>query len=330
MMIARFTARCLRLRTQLLTVTRLRRMRAIRSSTTAQSFPRWLPVALHWRPASRRAPPTAPRAQTVSHLHLIATHLHAQLQVFAGGTFGRTIACARAHASPERFFRSMAGSAPLPYRRGGRRDAPKPPPTVSSARELWTPSPGIRAPSAPRSAPASEATLRPAVLASPELRRADAEQAISRAAHGQPLLAPSSSTAPSSATRLDRLWPHIARVEQRHFVPAGRQDSEPPPKMTPAPAFSRAPELIWRKDRSSRGDAAQEAASSEPQVAGRPAMTTAAGTTVAQSPSQPERPMTRKPMSLSDLEPSFVDRLAEDVIRRVERRARIERERRGL
>jgi len=100
--------------------------------------------------------------------------------------------------------------------------------------------------------------------------------------------------------------------------------------MALAPAFSRAPELIWRKDRSSRGDAAQEAASSEPQVAGRPAMAMAAGTTVAQSPSRPERPQARKPVSLSDLEPSFVDRLAEDVIRRVERRARIERERRGL
>lgn len=59
-------------------------------------------------------------------------------------------------------------------------------------------------------------------------------------------------------------------------------------------------------------------------------MSTAAGTTVAQSPSQPERALMRKPVSFSDLEPTAVDRLAEDVIRRVERRARIERERRGL
>ena len=100
--------------------------------------------------------------------------------------------------------------------------------------------------------------------------------------------------------------------------------------MTFAPAFSRVPELIWRKDRPSRADAARDVASSESQAAGRPAMTTVAGTTAAQPLSQPERPLTRKPMSLSDLEPSFVDRLAEDVIRRVERRARIERERRGL
>ncbi|MDQ6634406.1 MAG: hypothetical protein M3Z10_06565 [Gemmatimonadota bacterium] len=35
-------------------------------------------------------------------------------------------------------------------------------------------------------------------------------------------------------------------------------------------------------------------------------------------------------LQLSDLAPSFVDRLADDVIRRVERRVRIERERRGL
>jgi hypothetical protein len=330
MMIARVMARCRRLRTQLLTMTRPRRMRAILPGSTAQSFPRWLPVALHWRPASRRAPPTAPRAQTVSHLHLMATHLHAQLQVFAGGTFTRTIACARGHASPERFFRSIAGSAPLPWRGGGQLDVPKTPPTSSSARALSAQPPGIRAPTALRFASGHEATHRPALLTSPELRRAGAEKAVSRDLHGQPLLDPPKSAASSSMTRLDRLLPHIARIEQRHFVPAQRQDSEPPPRMTHAPAFSRPPELIWQKDRSSRADAAQEAASSEPQVAGRPAMPTAADTTVAQSPSQPERPQARKPMSLSDLEPSFVDRLAEDVIRRVERRARIERERRGL
>jgi len=224
----------------------------------------------------------------------------------------------------------MAGSAPLPWQRGRQLDALKTHPMSSSARELSAQPPGTRAPSVLRSASGHEATHRPAVLTSPELRRAGTEKADSQDLHGQPLLAPTNSTPPSRVARLDRLWPHIARVEQRHFVRARRQDCEPPPRMTPAPAFSRAPELIWRKDRSLRGDAAQEAASSEPQVAGRPAMAMAAGTTVAQSPSRPERTQARKPMSLSDLEPSFVDRLAEDVIRRVERRARIERERRGL
>ena len=33
---------------------------------------------------------------------------------------------------------------------------------------------------------------------------------------------------------------------------------------------------------------------------------------------------------MTDLDPAFVDRLTDDVIRRVERRVRIERERRGL
>jgi hypothetical protein len=35
-------------------------------------------------------------------------------------------------------------------------------------------------------------------------------------------------------------------------------------------------------------------------------------------------------IQISDLDPRFVDRLTDDVIRRVERRVRIERERRGL
>lgn len=329
-MIVRFMARRRRLRTRLLTMTRLRRMKAILPSATAQSFPRWLPLALHWKPASRRAPPTAPRTQTASHLHLMATHLQTQLQMVASGILTRTIACARAHASPERIVRSIAGSAPLAWRRGGQREALKILPTGSSAREQRAPSPGIRAPSELRSASASGANPHPAVLTSPELRRAGAEQAVSRGSHGKPLLAAPKSTAPSSVPRLDRLWPRAARIEQRQFVPAQRQDSEPPPTMTHATAFSRAPELTWRKDASSRADAARDAPTSEPQVASRPAMTTAADISVVRSASQPERPTVRKPVSLSDLEPSFVDRLAEDVIRRVERRARIERERRGL
>lgn len=332
MMIARFMARRQRLRTRRLTMTRLRRMKAILPSATAQSFPRWLPVALHWRPARRRAPPTAPRAQTASHLHFMATHLHAQLQVLAGRVFARTIACARVHASPERIFRSMTGSARPPWRRGGRRDALKTPPPGSSARELRAPSSESRPPSALRSASGHEATPRPAVLTPPELPRAGAEQAVSRDLHEQRLLAlpKPESTSPTSVARLDRPWPRVARIEQRHFAPVQRQDSAPPPRRPDAPALSREPELIWRQDRSSRGDVARDAASSEPQGAGRPAMTTAASTTAAQSPSQPERSVMRKPVGLSDLEPSLVDRLAEDVIRRVERRARIERERRGL
>ncbi|HEV8216389.1 MAG TPA: hypothetical protein VGP95_11155 [Gemmatimonadaceae bacterium] len=36
------------------------------------------------------------------------------------------------------------------------------------------------------------------------------------------------------------------------------------------------------------------------------------------------------PAQMKDLDPRVIDRLADDVIRRVERRARIERERRGM
>lgn len=331
MMIAGFLTRRRRLRMRLLTLTRLGRMKAILPGIREQGFPRWLPLALHWKPASRRRPPTAPRAQSVSHLHLIANHLHAQLQVFAGGILTRTIACARAHASPERIFRSMAGPAPPPWRRSRQRDASKTHPAGSSAGELRAPWSGICAPLAPRrESSGHKTTPYRALVTSAELRRAGAGQTHSRGLHGQPTFATSTPTAPSNVARLDRLWPRVARIEQRYFVPAQRQDAEPPLRVTQEPAFSCAPELVWRKDPSSRKDAARDAAASEPQVAGRSAMSTAAGTTVAQSPSQPERALMRKPVSFSDLEPTAVDRLAEDVIRRVERRARIERERRGL
>lgn len=329
-MIARFLTRRRRLRTRLLTVTRLRRSKAILPGTKEQGFPRWVPLAMVWKPASRRAPLAAPRAQTVSHWHLTVAHLHTQLQAFAGSILTRTIACARAHASAERIFRSIVGSARLPWRRGGQRDALNAPPAGWSARELWAPSPGIRAPLASRPASGRKATPYPALVTSAELRRAGAGQTVSRGLAGQPLLATSKSAAPSSVARLDRPWPRVARIEQQYFVRTQRQVFEPPPRVTREPAFSRAPELIWRKDPSSRRDATRDASASEPQVAGRPTMTTAAGTAVAQPLSQLERPLMRKPVSLCDLEPTFVDRLAEDVIRRVERRARIERERRGL
>jgi hypothetical protein len=39
---------------------------------------------------------------------------------------------------------------------------------------------------------------------------------------------------------------------------------------------------------------------------------------------------TRVPVRTADFDPGVLDRLADDVIRRVERRVRIERERRGL
>ena len=91
----------------------------------------------------------------------------------------------------------------------------------------------------------------------------------------------------------------------------------------------RAPELAWRAPpaRSPQDpDFARilmhppRAGSSEP----------SASTAIAARPVVPSIAPAAPPVRATSLDPALVDRLADDVIRRVERRARIERERRGL
>jgi len=77
--------------------------------------------------------------------------------------------------------------------------------------------------------------------------------------------------------------------------------------------LDRPPELMWRS-------------------APRPAAEIVAETPRADSRSAPAHPMApqRAAVQLKDFDGALLDRLTDDVIRRVERRARIERERRGL
>ena len=96
----------------------------------------------------------------------------------------------------------------------------------------------------------------------------------------------------------------------------------------PAQARSAEPELVWR--RSARGandpaiDGVDEPASSDRSRFDAPrnqASSHAAGGAVAAE--------ARAPV-IARLDPALIDRLADDVIRRVERHIRIERERRGV
>ena len=97
----------------------------------------------------------------------------------------------------------------------------------------------------------------------------------------------------------------------------------------PAPRPRRPVPLVWR-NAGSEGARASSSSSSRPleAVMPPPAPSQVQGVTPASAAVEPQ--LRRLPVRTTDFEPGVLDRLTDDVIRRVERRARIERERRGL
>lgn len=90
------------------------------------------------------------------------------------------------------------------------------------------------------------------------------------------------------------------------------------------------PELVWRKATPPEPEEAVHPAVAAQGLTREAAVAATASQTRPPALPAPEALPLRRPTMLSDLDPNLVDRLADDVIRRVERRARIERERRGL
>jgi hypothetical protein len=83
--------------------------------------------------------------------------------------------------------------------------------------------------------------------------------------------------------------------------------------------------MVWRKSASAAGapESARDLASTAPAL--RPSAPQRAATPAAAAPA-----VQKEALRAATLDPAIADRLADDVIRRVERRARIERERRGF
>lgn len=107
----------------------------------------------------------------------------------------------------------------------------------------------------------------------------------------------------------------------RYAAPRRREASRPPVSL------ARSPELVWRSPARVAGDVPLEnvrTGSLAPRTTARTITATEPGRDVtASTPRAHANPLTA-------LDARFVDRLTDDVIRRVERRVRIERERRGL
>jgi hypothetical protein len=128
-------------------------------------------------------------------------------------------------------------------------------------------------------------------------------------------------TAPSRAASVTKMFATVGARGVRRSTVATRRDGS----TAPAQLFSATPELRWP----ARGVEGATAADATPHAAipFTPARTSATRGAAAQEPAgAPERGR----QSPAALDTAAVDRLAEDVIRRVERHVRIERERRGV
>jgi hypothetical protein len=307
---------------------RLPRRTPLRSRQNAQAFPRWLPLVLHWKPAAHRAPRTTPPGKTILHFNTFATHLHAELKLFAGTVPRRTRV--QLQASAEKIFRISERAAPPPRRTGAQLEAAMPASVVSTWRETAASVPRIHESPMMQPAPMPNPNPQRVPLDPPRMRPAGAGRAAARRNLVRPTLPAAAAAAPPSIARAERPWSSVALTERQHDIPVQPGNPEPPARSMHAEFFSAAPELIWRKVPSPRLEAVEHAVALEQRLAGKEAAAVAARPAAVPAPPKPEILIARKPTALSDLEPSFVDRLADDVIRRVERRARIERERRGL
>jgi hypothetical protein len=292
----------------------------------ASRFPRWLPLALLWRPAGR-APRSPARGEGLPKFNSFATHVHAQVNRFASTVLQQTLGVGRTTA--ERFYRSIERSM-LRLERRERAERVAALPSVQRSHEPGAASPRVAefTPTAPRQASDGSRGRVPLDL-SPSERVGGRRAARSRMPRRPELTtAATPAQAVSSSVRGFSPVAMVGRPRRDESRPSG---TEARAKLNPVEFFSSAPELVWRqgsepKTTDSRGTASQEA-----RIAGDAPMPAAsAGRPAAVVHSIAESPVERRPTRLSDLEPSFVDRLADDVIRRVERRTRIERERRGL
>ena len=84
--------------------------------------------------------------------------------------------------------------------------------------------------------------------------------------------------------------------------------------------------LVWRSAQQAQSDGARETRFMNPETALRPPIRPA----VQEPAPETMRRSAQRALQANDLDPALLDRLTDDVIRRVERRVRIERERRGL
>lgn len=295
-------------------------------SDRLRAFPRWLAVVLHWR-----QPPRAPAAMrqggvTNQHFHLKTTTARTDVQVFPAMLRERT--ATHAHITKE-ITLGLDQGRPQPVR--GALDFAPALKRTQGSKASREPS---RLPVIPPIARPQQIMAAPWIAPRPSGEPVDAQRmrrgpaVMMRGVGADPIL--SVPSALRSAQGLDLSTPHVEPRDHPSCLPTLMPAHQVAAlRATHAQHMAAVPELVWRKS----GPAVKE---TEIGVGLAQRLSHAAAIAgVGSRPDAAELPAPvatapRRPTVLSDLDPGLIDRLADDVIRRVERRSRIERERRGL
>jgi hypothetical protein len=127
--------------------------------------------------------------------------------------------------------------------------------------------------------------------------------------------------------RISEQWLQNLRVHQSHQAISGELRSRLHAQTAPRAKFDTTEELVWRRVKRRQIEAGEEESYQPSDSFQSRTLGTSLGQEVVKSAVAVQQP---SPLPITKLDPGLMDRLTDDVIRRVEQRARIERQRRGL
>jgi hypothetical protein len=288
-----------------------RRARAAAGHTTSPTGHTWRPLTLCWKRNPLRARQPGPRCvartlhqefHTQAHLHL-AQFTHNVTERF---TQSRSLASAMPGIRPV----ILARLAPQNFTRNNE--------ILQPVRErIWR-----------ESLLRTERSHTTSTRESPAARSARHHDATGPESPAMPRSLPVASTVPRIPHPVAITWTDVPRHSTRATPQRQRQDAEPPAQRRARSA----PALVWPNLAPQSAPQAFEPGieqSSPRQTPGNATARTAPATHIAALPVQVQN-FSRETQRALLLDASFTERLAEDVLKKVDKRLRIERERRGL
>jgi hypothetical protein len=287
----------------------------------------WTPAPLRWR--RRRMLHTRERAYrqgiTAQNLWRLEFHLHFTSQPAERSGGSRSAARPSVSRSPGASpistrpaeYVARTATPKLPQPRAGRVPSPRPVGTPAVLNRCFGVAVAFHRHPAPRPAPSGHAGEVHRV-------RVPAHRRPAVVRPGPMAYAPTRPDVPSART-------HTIELLVRHRHSPLVNDAPAPRRVSAAShlVWNRLPELVWTR---SQGQTAA-AAAPEPgaDLSSHTARLSPPSRSVHGTMPHPAITQARVPTApITTLDPALVDRLADDVIRRVERRVRIERERRGI
>lgn len=300
-----------------------------RSASRDDGRVRWRPVALRWRQRPRQARPIGHRGavmprHTSWHSHF---HVHVAARVIEACRAG--MATWTPAASVARQLRTVLVHRVTAARHVAAAHGEQRPVRPLADRRLPT---AAMASVARRTAAAHTPTRHAAPhrfgpAAATTIWRTRVSM-VERVVHDTPRSTRSRLRPPVPRVTAD-MRPHLVPLVLRPLVRRASPDAAIEQAPVERVRASRQPELHWRRPARPDGMVPEPAVRQMPASFAPLAMTMPTSQPRARS-FEADDPQPARPVQLTDLDPRLVDRLTDDVIRRVERRVRIERERRGL